>query len=336
MTIGRLASNEFLRGWMPAVVTRRVRGLAVVSFVMQVLLIFTGGAVRLTASGLGCPDWPYCTSTSFTNTPELGIHGFIEFGNRLLTGVIVVVVILMFLAVVRMRATRRDLFWLALAQGLSIPVQAVIGGISVLSGLNPYVVGLHFVVSMLLVVLTAALVYRTRNGARGSELLVPRWFRSITLAAVVTTAITVIFGILTTGSGPHAGDNSNPKKLAPRNGLDPVLLQHVHSWPAYATFALTLVLVVSAIVLGRRGVMGSRILRASGLLLVVEFAQIVVGLVQARYGLPIALVNIHLVLAALLVAAVTALVLTERTSRADGLTAVAASTAVESVRPARA
>ncbi len=166
------------RAWnsLPTTATRPVRVLAWVSFVMQVLLIATGGAVRLTASGLGCPTWPQCTDGSVANTPELGIHGIIEFGNRMLTVVLVIVVIVVFLGVLRMWTTRRDLFVLALLQGISIPVQAVVGGLTVLSGLNPYVVGAHFVLSILLVILTTALVYRAYRGPRGRGRTAPPWF----------------------------------------------------------------------------------------------------------------------------------------------------------------
>ncbi len=112
--------------------------------------------------------------------------------------------------------------------------------------------------------------------------------------------VTVVVGILVTGSGPHAGDGG-----AARNGLDPELMQHIHSWPAYATFALTLVLFAGAFRMPRP----QRLPLWTGLLLAVELAQIVVGLWQARTGLPIWLVNIHMVLAVLLVAAMTAVVM---------------------------
>ena len=116
--------------WLPARVDRRVIAAAWATLVVQVGIVGTGGLVRLTGSGLGCPTWPRCTDESFVNTPEMGIHGVIEFGNRLLTFVLVVVAILTFLFVVRMRRERRDLFWLALVIGLYVPLQAIIGGIT--------------------------------------------------------------------------------------------------------------------------------------------------------------------------------------------------------------
>jgi len=283
---------------------RRVRVLAWLSLVVNVVIIGTGGAVRLTGSGLGCPTWPTCTDESFVNTPEMGIHGVIEFANRALTGVLMVVAILTFLSVVRLWRSRRDLFVLAFALGFGIPLQAVVGGITVLTNLNPYVVGLHFVVSIGMVALATVYLWRVSRGRPGA-LVVPRWFRMLTWLLVGLVAVTVLVGIITTGSGPHAGDSG-----AARNGLDPAILQHVHSWPAYALVALTALLVVVALRLG----LPSRFLIA---LLVVEAAQVAVGLTQARLGLPEVLVGMHMVLAAVLVAAATAATLRMRSADAE-------------------
>ena len=292
-----------LIAFLPASISRPVRVLAWLSLVFQVVLIGTGGAVRLTGSGLGCPTWPRCTDASFVSTPEMGIHGVIEFANRMLTFVLALIVIAVFLAVVRYWRERRDLFVLTLLQGLSIPLQAVIGGITVLTGLNPFIVGLHFVISILLVVNATILVYRVYRGPRGDRRTVPLWYLIVAHLASLFVAITVVVGILTTGSGPHAGDEKTP-----RNGLDAELLQHFHSWPAYVLLALTVVLVVAAVV-GRLGVT-----RWALALLAIEAVQVAVGLTQARLGLPPLLVGIHMVLAALLVAAMTALVLSLRSS----------------------
>ncbi|OIH98689.1 MULTISPECIES: heme A synthase [unclassified Curtobacterium] len=293
---------------LPRVVDARVVALAWASFVVEVLLIGTGGLVRLTASGLGCPTWPKCTAESLVSTPEMGIHGVIEFGNRLLTFVLVVVAVAMFLAVVRMLRTRPELFWLAFAQGVAIPVQAVIGGLSVLTSLNPFVVGLHFVVSAALTAVTAALVYRTVHGPRTADRLVPAWYTGVVRATVAAVVVTVLVGILTTGSGPHAGaDEKVDGGRLHRTGFDPAVMEHVHAWPAYALFALTLVLVVGAVRLRLSS-------KWALLLLVVEFLQIAVGLTQARTGLPAGLVGTHMVLAGLLVGATTAVVLSTRGS----------------------
>lgn len=310
---GRIRRSRIVDGfvaWLPDTIDRRVRVIAWLSFAFQLVLIGTGGAVRLTASGLGCPTWPRCTAESFVNTPEMGIHGFIEFGNRLLTFVLAFIVIAAFLAVIRLRKQRKDLFWLTLLQGLSIPAQAVLGGITVLTGLNPYVVGLHFVVSIVLVALTTMLVHRVYRGPRGTVKVMPSWYTVVVHVTSLFVAITVVFGILTTGSGPHAGDNSK-EVPAPRNGFNPEFLQHLHSWPAYATLAGTLILLIGVIALsGRRGARGVR--TAILALLGVEILQIAVGLTQARLGLPEVLVGLHMVLAGLLVAAMTWVVLQQR------------------------
>jgi cytochrome c oxidase assembly protein subunit 15 len=293
---------------LPTAIDARVRFLAWASLVIQTVLIATGGAVRLTGSGLGCPTWPQCTAGSLINTPEMGIHGVIEFANRALTGVLVLIAILVFVSVLRMRVERRDLFVLTLLQGLSIPLQAVIGGISVLTGLNPYIVGVHFVVSILLVLLTSMLVYRVYYGPRGSVRAMPAWYLVLAHGTTLFVAVTVIMGILTTGSGPHAGDAHTP-----RNGLDTDLLQHVHSWPAYATLAGTLLLAIGAF---RLASAPPRLRRFVVILLAVEVVQIAVGITQARLGLPEVLVALHMVLAGMLVGAMTAVVLSLRTSDA--------------------
>ena len=240
----------------------------------------------------------------------MGINGAIEFGNRMLTFVLAVVVILAFLAVIRMRRQRRDLFVITLLQGLSIPAQAVLGGITVLTGLNPYVVGAHFVISMALVVLTTVLVYRVYNGRRGDLPLGPAWLRRLSITSAVFAAMAVLLGILTTGSGPHAGDAATP-----RNGLDSELLEHLHSWPAYALFGCTVVLVVAVLALrlpGRRFFIA---------MLGIEVLQIIVGITQSNWGLPPLLVGTHMVLAALLTAAMTASLISLRTSSAATLVA---------------
>ena len=273
--------------------------MAWITLAVQTLIVGTGGAVRLTGSGLGCPTWPRCTAESFVATPEMGIHGLIEFGNRLLTFVLVVVAILTFLAVLRTRSRGYGLFSIALAIGLGIPAQAIIGGISVRTNLNPYVVGLHFVVSVVLVALSTVLIWRTYYPRETRVRLAPGWVAGLTHLASLLVAVTILVGILTTGSGPHAGDRDSP-----RNGLDTELLQHFHSWPAYALVIVTGILLVAA----RRQRM-PRLLSFVTPLLAVEAVQVAVGLTQARLGLPEILVGVHMVLACVLASAMTAVVL---------------------------
>jgi cytochrome c oxidase assembly protein subunit 15 len=282
-------------------VIRVVRVLSWLTLATQILIVGTGGAVRLTGSGLGCPTWPTCTGESLVATPEMGIHGVIEFGNRVFSGVVGLVALALLLAVL-IWVRRRDVLVPAVAVVVLTGLQALIGGRAVLGALDPGTVGVHFVISAVLVAVSAVVVYRVYNGRRG-PLRVPRWFAGIAYLTSAAVAVTIVMGVLTTGSGPHAGDSASA-----RNGLDTELLQHVHSWPAYLTFALTVLLV--ALALSRR-LPAVRWLIA---LLCVELVQIGVGLLQANTGLPPLLVGIHMVLACLLVAAMTATVLSLRVS----------------------
>jgi heme a synthase len=283
---------------LPGRVTRLTRVLAWLVLISNIVIVATGGLVRLTGSGMGCETWPYCTAESLVPTQELGVHGLIEFGNRTLTGVLVIIALLAFLAVARI--PRRDLRGLALANGIGIILQAVVGGVIVWLHLPPTLVGIHFVISAALVGNGAALVARTYSPAGARERAVGAGFTALTHATSAVVAVTVLIGILLTGSGPHAGDDE-----AARNGLDPVLWQHIHSWPAYLTFALT----VALFAWSWRTPRPQRLRLWVGLLLGVEVLQIAVGLWQARTGLPIVLVNIHMVLAVSLVAAMVAVVL---------------------------
>lgn len=275
---------------LPTEVNRTVHTLAWLVFITQVLIVGTGGAVRLTGSGLGCNTWPKCTDDSFVTTPEMGIHGMIEFGNRTLFFVLEIIAIIAFIAVWRLRRERKDLFWLTLIPSLSVFIQAILGGITVLSNLNPYVVGLHYLVSVVLVVLGALLVARAYAVPGPRHLVVSAPLRQMGWLMSVFGTITICLGVLTTGSGPHAGDGG-----AARNGLNPEILQHFHAWPAYLTLAFTLL----AIWLAHRERV--RPVRAYALgTLAVMLVQIAVGVAQAKLALPPVLVGVHMVLATLL------------------------------------
>lgn len=289
--------NRFI-AWLPDRIDRRVRVAAWLSFLAQTIIIATGGAVRLTGSGLGCPTWPLCTEDSLVTTPEMGIHGVIEFGNRLMTGVVGIVALLVVLSIWRLRHERRDLWRLAVVVVLGIVAQAVVGGITVWTGLNPFIVGFHYVASLLLVCVTAAYLVRLDTAPGPRELAVPRWYATLAHATTAVLGLTIVFGVLTTASGPHSGDAD-----AGRTGYNAELLEHVHAWPGYALLLLTVALVIAA-----------RRLRLQTLgwglaLLAVELVQIAVGLYQARNGLPPLLVGIHMVLAALTAATMTVFVL---------------------------
>ena len=303
-----MSDSKGLGSWLtPRVVTRRAKAFAWASLVTEIIIVGTGGSVRLTASGLGCPTWPQCTPGSLIPTPELGFHAIIEFSNRMMSGVVAIVALFTFLFLVRLRKSRPELFWLSFSLGILVLAQAGIGGITVLSNLESYVVGLHFVLSAIMVILAAALVWNIyRSGQKHPPL--PLWLRSLVWATAVLAGITVVVGILTTGSGPHAGDIDTP-----RNGLSTELLEHLHAWPAYALFAVTVVMVFAT---WRAGYSMTR--KLSLWLLGAEFLQIAVGLYQARNGLPALSVGVHMVLSCILLAIATAAVLsTTRARRAE-------------------
>ncbi|WP_394551778.1 heme A synthase [Agromyces sp. MMS24-JH15] len=289
--------NRFI-AWLPTRVDGRIRLFAWLSFLAETVIIATGGAVRLTGSGLGCPTWPTCTAESLVPTEELSYHSLIEFGNRMMTGVVGIVAVILLVLVWRLRRERRDLWTLALIVVLGIVAQAIVGGITVWTGLNPFIVGFHYVSSLLLVCVTAAFLARLDAVPGPRERAVPAWYAGLTHLTSAVLALTIVFGVLTTGAGPHSGDAA-----AGRNGFDAELLEHVHAWPGYALLALTIVLAIGAWRLRLPT------LRWSLLLLAVELVQIAVGLYQARNGLPPVLVGIHMVLAALSAATMTVLIL---------------------------
>lgn len=284
--------------WLPDRVDGRIRVFAWLSFLAETIIIATGGAVRLTSSGLGCPTWPLCTHESLVATPEMGIHGIIEFGNRLMTGVVGIVAVIVVVLLWNLRTTRRDLWTLSLVVVGGVVAQAIVGGITVWTGLNPFIVGFHYISSLLLVCVTAAFLVRLDEGPGPRARAVPGWYAGLTHATSAVLAVSIVFGVLTTGAGPHSGDAE-----AGRNGFNAELLEHIHAWPGYAVFALTIVLAIAA----WRLALPTR--RWALVLLGIELVQIAVGLIQARNGLPPVLVGIHMVLAALTAATMTVFIL---------------------------
>lgn len=287
-----------ISAWLPTRVDGRIRLFAWLSLISEIVIVGTGGAVRLTASGLGCPTWPTCTAESLVPTAEMGVHGVIEFANRLMTGVVGLVAIATVVLLWRIRRERRDLFVFALVLAFGVLGQAILGGVTVLTGLNPFIVGMHFIVSLLMVCVAAALVFRRATTPGPRQRVVPSWVARLVHATSAVVAITIAVGVVTTASGPHSGDAD-----AVRSGFDAELFEHLHAWPAYATLLLTLVLLATAVTreLPVVGWVGG--------LLGIEAAQIAVGLIQARTGLPPLLVGIHMVLACVLAAVMTALIL---------------------------
>ena len=223
----------------------------------------------------------------------MGIHGFIEFANRLLTFALVVVAALTLITVFRFADARQlKLRKPAVALLLGIPAQAIIGGISVLTKLNPWVVGLHFVTSGLMIAVAAVLLCRVKGWGSSASATV------LSTMILIVGAIAVLVGVAVTGAGPHSGDAKTP-----RNGLDLEMWQHYHSYPGYL---LLLLVVVQVAVLWRAGArLDSLAFRVSALLLATVVFQAVIGVIQSRLGVPPLLVGLHMLGASTAIALLT-------------------------------
>ena len=260
-----------------------LRGLALASLIANIGIIVTGAAVRLTKSGLGCPTWPRCTDESYTTTPEMGINGVIEFGNRLLTFVLVAIAVACVLGALARR--RRSLVKISVAVALGIPGQGVIGGITVLTDLNPWVVGLHFILSIALVAGAFALWRRTGEGDGDPVRLVPAPLRQLALVTTAASFAVIAAGVVVTGSGPHSGDQG-----AKRNGLDPAQISQVHADLVFLLIGLTVALWFALRAVGAP----AAAVRAAAVLFWVEMSQGLIGFVQYFTQLPVLLVGAHM------------------------------------------
>ncbi len=215
-------------GHLPAVPARWVRPLLLANLVGEVGIVVTGGIVRLTGSGLGCSTWPECQPGSFTpvRTPASAYHDLVEFGNRTLTGVVSVLALVSLWVVMTRWPQRRRLHLVAVGVLAGIPAQAVLGGISVLTGLNPWSVMPHFLLSMVLVALSAALVRGASDDVSGpGELVVHPLARTLALGTSAVGAVVLLLGVIVTGSGPHSGDADRPA----RTGFDPRFVSWMHA-----------------------------------------------------------------------------------------------------------
>jgi cytochrome c oxidase assembly protein subunit 15 len=264
-------------------------------------IVLTGGAVRLTGSGLGCPTWPRCHGGSFTPHGALDVHSAIEFGNRTLTFVLTAVAIATLVSA--WQSGRSELRILAIWLALSIPAQAVLGGVTVLTDLNPWVVSFHLLFSMAIISLTVLYLWRIDHQRRPvveerAEAGVPKPLALAALAWATYAAgwLVLALGTVVTGSGPHAGDATSA-----RNGLDPLQISQAHADAVFLFVGLSL-----GLVLALRGI-GSPapVLRAGLVLVVVELGQGLIGFVQYFTDLPIVLVELHLLGAALIAATLT-------------------------------
>ncbi len=278
-----------------------IRPAAIASLVVNILIVVSGGVVRLTASGLGCPTWPRCTEESFVPHRELGIHGAIEFGNRMVTFLLAAVAIATFL--IAWKHGRPALTRLALLLGLGVPAQALIGGVTVLTDLNPWIVAFHLLVSMAMIGVAVVMIRRLDEGDGPARPLVADGITWLVRAIFVTGWVVLYAGTVVTGSGPHAGDLD-----APRNNLDPRALSQLHTDFVFLLLGLT----IAAVLVLRAVDAPARAQRAAVILLAVELAQGLIGFVQYFTDLPIALVTLHLLGAALTSAALTWLLVSIR------------------------
>ena len=274
-----------------------LRGIFVANLIAQMGIVVTGGVVRVTGSGLGCPTWPECVEGSYTPTArqEEEWHKYVEFGNRMLTfllGLLALAGIIGAIAwYVRSRrnlsAGRMPVLALAAIPLAGTVTQAVLGGITVLTGLNPWVVGGHFLLSI--VIIAGCTVLVVRAGEAGDEPVTPlvrpevRWMGR---ALVLVTFVVVVLGTVVTGSGPHSGDADTEARF----GLDPRMVSWLHADVVLLFLGLTIGMLVVLHVTD-----GPRRARSMCLaLLLVSIAQGVVGYTQYFSGLPWALVTVHM------------------------------------------
>lgn len=279
----------------------------IANLVGNIAIILTGGLVRLTGSGLGCPTWPECTPGSLVPTGDQteGFHKFIEFGNRLMSPVLVVVVLwVLVLAVRRFWRSRRRFVYACAIPLFFVLVQAVVGGIIVLARLDPRTVSPHFLISLFLVANATYLLYRYREGDSAPERVVPTVVQRLAWAAAAVGGVVCVLGTAVTGSGPHSGD----KYENVRFGFDP----HATSWLHADAVMLFLGLTVALVVASRLVDVPAPFRRAWDWTLALSLLQGLVGYVQYFTGRPIAVVAVHLLLSAVFTVLLTQGVLTAR------------------------
>lgn len=303
MPVGRL----FLRlvDLFPEPSLRAQRVIATAVILTQGGIAVTGAIVRVTASGLGCPTWPQCFPGSFTPVPHAevaGIHQAVEFGNRLLTFLVVLTAAAAVIAVTRARRRREVLFYAWLMPASTV-AQAIIGGITVLTGLLWWTVAIHLLVSMAMVWLAVLLFVKIGEPDDGvSEDRAPKPLRQLTVLSAVTLAAVLVTGTMVTGAGPHAGDKS-PERPVPRLEIEITTLVHMHSSLLVAYLALLVGLGFGLLAVGSSPEVRKRL----GVVVVLVAAQGTLGAVQFFTGVPEALVALHVAGAAACTAATAAL-----------------------------
>lgn len=288
--LSRLEGSRFARPVL-APTAQSMRRLALAGVVADTVIMSTGAAVRLSASGLGCPDWPKCSAADIVASKNAGqtlLNTWIEFGNRLLNFPLVVIAGLIFIAAWRFRPDgkrRRDLMWLGAAQPLGVVAQAVIGGIVVLTKLNPATVSVHFLVSA--AVVAAAVVLHVRCGqdpTASGEPLVRRDLQLVSAALVAVTGVMLAVGTVVTGTGPLAGHADTPRYTLPLEGVT-----QLHADIGWLLAGLSVALLLGLRLSGAP----PRAVRAGWIMLAALGSQGVIGYIQYFTHLPAGLVWVH-------------------------------------------
>ena len=304
----RLAAWRFARPVLsPTAVS--MRRLALAGIIADTVIMSTGAAVRLSSSGLGCPDWPRCSSADIVASKNAGqtlLNTWIEFGNRLLNFPLVVIAALIFIAAWRYRPDghkRRDLFWLGASQPLGVVAQAVIGGIVVLTHLNPAAVSVHFGVSASIVAAAVALRMRCAEGNGPAVPVVRPELRLISAALVAVTALMLAAGTVVTGTGPLAGHADTPRYHFPLEGVT-----QLHADIGWLLTGLSVALILGLRLSGAP----PRCMRAGAVMIGALLTQGVIGYIQYFNHLPAGLVWVHVTGAVLVWIAVLRLFFTTR------------------------
>ncbi|MGW4883706.1 COX15/CtaA family protein [Streptomyces murinus] len=270
--------------WTPKPGT--VQRAALIALVMSVVIVVTGGAVRLTSSGLGCPTWPECTDGSLTPTQALSYHSAIEFGNRMLTYVLCAAVGWAIIAARSQKPYRRGLTRLGWAQFWLVMGNAVLGGIVVLVGLNPYTVAAHFLLATALTTVAVVMWQRTREGDAAPRPLVGKAVVQLVWFLVVAAVLLIAVGTVVTGAGPHAGDSSDVQRIP----IDWETVAKLHAVLAWIVVTLTFAL---WFILKAVDAPPGPLARTRELFLIL-LGQGVIGYVQYFTHLPKLLVGVHM------------------------------------------
>jgi heme a synthase len=287
--ISRLESSRFARPVL-APTAQSMRRIALAGVIADAAIMSTGAAVRLSSSGLGCPDWPRCSAADVVASKNAGqtlFNTWIEFGNRLLNFPLVIITVLVFVAAWRFRPQgkrRRDLIWLAAIQPAGVVAQAVIGGIVVLTKLNPAAVSIHFLVSASIVAAAVVLNVRCTEGHDPPRIVVRGDLYLVSAALVAVTGVMLAAGTVVTGTGPLAGHADTPRYKLPLEGVT-----QLHADIGWLMAGLAVALVVGLRMSGAP----ARVVRASLIMFAALVAQGVIGYVQYFTHLPAGLVWVH-------------------------------------------